>query len=59
MIADDVILWQRFVYYFLLHVQVRDAFRQCCCYCKRGRRGSYWVKGDDVWVQKQPEQLEV
>lgn len=43
----------------ILHLQVRDAFRQCCCYCKRGRRGNYWVQGEDLWVEKPPEQLEV
>ncbi|XP_020632814.1 brain-specific angiogenesis inhibitor 1-like isoform X2 [Orbicella faveolata] len=46
------------LFYVIMDRQVRDAFRQCCCYCKRGRRGSYWVKGDNVWVQKPPEQLE-
>lgn len=47
------------IFRFLFCVQVRDAFRQCCCYCKRGRQGSYWVQGDDVWIQKQQEQREV
>lgn len=46
------------LFYVIMDRQVHDAFRQCCCYCKRGRRGSYWVKGDDMWVEKPPEQLE-
>lgn len=46
------------LFYVVMDRQVRDAFRQCCCYCKRGRQGSYWVQGDDVWIQKQQEQRE-
>lgn len=46
------------LFYVIMDRQVRDAFKQCCCYCKRGRRGSYWVKGDDMWVQRPAEQLQ-
>ncbi|KAL9989659.1 hypothetical protein ACROYT_G004227 [Oculina patagonica] len=46
------------LFYVIMDRQVRDAFRQCCCYCKRGRRGNYWVQGEDLWVEKPPEQLE-
>lgn len=46
------------LFYVVMDRQVRDAFRQCCCYCKRGRQGSYRVQEEDGGIPKQQEQCE-
>ncbi|XP_032240907.1 adhesion G-protein coupled receptor G4 [Nematostella vectensis] len=44
------------VFYCIMDRQFDDAIRECCCLCCRGRRGKYWVKGDDYWEREQPEE---